>query len=445
MVTGSLLLIIIAIALILIVVGCSVLKWHPFLVLLLCSLFVGLATGMDTAQLVGALTSGAGAVFAAIGLIIALGTILGEILERTHAAKALAIWMIRISGRKKILTGMSTLGGVAGIPVFCDSGFIILSNLGKSLSKQTGVSFGAISIALATGLYTSHVLIPPTPGPMAAAGNIGAESELGWIILIGLLLAVPAVLVGNFMARKLSRVHTDTDIQEPERENTLIKIPSLWKCLVPLLLPVVLIAMGSVLPLLSLSPDATEKLSFIFNPTIALLLGVIVALLVLPVGKQWNNWIGHALAQAGPIILITTAGGAFGAVLKATPLADYFEQLMIGGSFSALGFFPIVFLLAAGLKTAQGSSTAAMVITSSIIAPVLPALGMDTALLKALLVMVIGGGAMTVSHANDSFFWVIQQYSGLSVRHMYRYFTVTTLFMGLTILAGSMILAVLFI
>src|SRR5690606_21716586 len=113
--------------------------------------------------------------------------------------------------------------------------------------------------------------------------------------------------------------------------------------------------------------------------------------------------------------------------------------------FSALGFFPIVFLLAAGLKTAQGSSTAAMVITSSIIAPVLPALGMDEPMTKALLVMVVGGGAMTVSHANDSYFWVIQQYSGLSVPHMYRYFTLTTLFMGLTILAGTMILAAILI
>lgn len=445
MVTGTLLLVIIAIALILIVVGCSVLKWHPFLVLMLCSLFVGLATGMETTQLVGALTSGAGSVFAAIGLIIALGTILGEVLERTHAAKALAIWMIRISGRKKILTGMSTLGGVSGIPVFCDSGFIILSNLGKSLSRQTGVSFGAISIALATGLYTSHVLIPPTPGPMAAAGNLGAEKELGWVILIGLLLSVPAILVGNFMARKFSRIDTNAIIPEPATEEADLKIPALWKCLFPLLLPVILIAMGSVLPFLSLEPSTAEKLSFIFNPTIALLIGVIVALLILPVGKQWNGWIGHALAQAGPIILITTAGGAFGAVLKATPLADYFEQLMTGGSFSPLGFFPIVFLLAAGLKTAQGSSTAAMVITSSIIAPVLPVLGMDTVLLKALLVMVIGGGAMTVSHANDSFFWVIQQYSGISVRNVYRYFTVSTLFMGITILLGSMLLAVIFI
>lgn len=445
MVTGIMLILIVALALIIIVVGCAYFKWHPFLVLIVTGIFVGLATGMDAEVLINAITSGAGSVFAAIGLIIALGTILGEILEKTNAAKTLAVAILNLATKKRVLTGMSSLGGVVGIPVFCDSGFIILSNLGKSLSKQSGVSFGAISIALATGLYASHVLIPPTPGPLAAAGNMGAADNLGLVIIFGIITAVPAIIIGNFMAKKLlnRKIADHPDILlEHQKEESQENLPSIGKSLTPLLLPILLIGFGTTIPFFNLPEKTAEILLFIANPTIALLLGVIIAIIILPAKKQLNNLINSSLSQAGPIILITCAGGAFGSVLKATPLAVYFEELMQGGSFTAVSFFPIVFLIAAGLKTAQGSSTASMVITSSIIAPILPAVGMDAPAMKALLVMVVGSGAMAVSHANDSYFWVIQQYSKLKLPVMYRYFTLTTLWMGLTVLAVSMLIAV---
>ena len=187
-------------------------------------------------------------------------------------------------------------------------------------------------------------------------------------------------------------------------------------------------------------------LRFICNPNIALLLGVLAAFLLLGFDqrKEWNDWIQTALTQAGPIILITAAGGALGAVLKATPLADEFKALVAGRALSPFLFFPIAFLLAAGLKTAQGSSTASLIITSSIIAPLLEGLGLHHPAEKALLVLSIGAGAMAVSHANDSYFWVINQYSGISVGKMYRYFTAATFFMGVAVLLSCMLLALLF-
>src|SRR5690606_3661726 len=160
--------------------------------------------------------------------------------------------------------------------------------------------------------------------------------------------------------------------------------------------------------------------------------------------KKWNSWIQHALTQAGPIILITAAGGALGAVLKATPLAAEFENMITGKNFSLIIFYPIAFLLAAGLKTAQGSSTAALIITSSIMAPLLSGMPFNHVAEKALLVLSIGAGAMVVSHANDSYFWVINQYSKLPVSRMYRYFTTATFFMGLAVLASCMLLSLLF-
>ena len=447
MVTGISLIIIVVLVLAFIIIGCAYFKWHPFLVLLGSAIITGLATNMNIDVLINSITSGAGSVFAAIGLIIALGSILGEILERTHAARALAEAILKLATKKRILTGMSSLGGIIGIPVFCDSGFIILSNLGKSLSRQSGVSFGAISIALATGLYASHVLIPPTPGPLAAAGTLGASDELGLVILFGIITGIPAVIIGNLMAKRFLKKNKQEfesiEITE-DQENENIHQPGAGRAALPLLLPIILISFGTIIPLLEMPEKLSEILKFIAHPTIALLIGVMTAIAMLPVKGQLNTWIGSSLSQAGPIILITCAGGAFGAVLKATPLSAYFEELMQGGNFSTISFFPIVFLIAAGLKTAQGSSTASMVITSSIILPILPAVGMDAPSMKALLVMVIGAGAMVVSHANDSYFWVIQQYSKIRLPLMYKYFTLTTLWMGLTVLAVAMIIGGIF-
>src|SRR5690606_3497130 len=231
------------------------------------------------------------------------------------------------------------------------------------------------------------------------------------------------VIIGNLMAKRFLKKNKQEfesiEITE-DQENENIHQPGAGRAALPLLLPIILISFGTIISLLEMPEKLSEILKFIAHPTIALLIGVMTAIAMLPVKGQLNTWIGSSLSQVGPIILITCAGGAFGAVLKATPLSAYFEELMQGGNFSTISFFPIVFLIATGLKTAQGSSTASMVITSSIILPILPAVGMDAPSMKALLVMVIGAGAMVVSHANDSFFWVIQQYSKIRLPLMYK-------------------------
>ncbi len=447
MVTGIALILIILTGIILMVVACSLFRWHPLLVLLIITLLVGLAVRMPVDMLLDSISSGAGSVFASIGLIIALGTILGEILEQTGATHTLARKILSLAGRKNLSKGMSSLGAIVGIPVFCDSGFIIISNLAKSLARLSSSPYGAISIALATGLYTTHVLVPPTPGPLAAAGNLGVAGDLGHVMLLGLLVSVPAVIVGNLMANTFSKKEVEK-IPDPEPGSAAAPIPEntprFSRAIIPLLLPVVLIGAGSFIALIPFPVLVAEILYFITKPFTALLIGVLIAIFLLPVRGKTESLISSALSQSGSIILITTAGGAFGAVLKATPLSAMFSTWMNGQQFSTLAIFPIAFLLAAALKTAQGSSTASMVITSSILAPLLPALGLDQSFEKALLVLTIGGGAMTVSHANDSYFWVIQQYSGISVRSMYRYFTLTTLFMGLTVLITCMLLSLIF-
>lgn len=207
MLTGLSLILAIVFALLFIIIACSVLRWHPFLVLLGTALLLGIVVGLPTDKTINTVVQGGSAVFGNIGIVIALGTILGEILERTGAANAIAKGIVRLMGEKRSVASMSTLGAITGIPVFCDSGFVILSNLARSLSRQTATSYGAISIALATGLYTSHVLVPPTPGPLAAAGNLGMGNDLGWVILFGFVTAIPAIFVGYFLQKKLRSIH----------------------------------------------------------------------------------------------------------------------------------------------------------------------------------------------------------------------------------------------
>lgn len=444
MLTGLSLILAIVLALGFIILACSVFRWHPFLVLLGTALALGIVVGLPADKTMETVIAGGSSVFGSIGIVIALGTILGEILERTGAATAIAKAIVRVMGEKRSVASMSTLGAVAGIPVFCDSGFVILSNLARSLSKQTATSYAAISIALATGLYTSHVLIPPTPGPLAAAGNLGLAGDLGWVILMGFIAAIPAISVGYIFARKIAK-HT-APVDELHQEVQAKDLPPLFRSVLPLILPVLLIAGGSFLPILELEPGTEKLLQFFFNPNTALFISVVVALVILGMKfkSEWNEWIQKSLSQAGPIILITIAGGALGAVLKATPLADEFKEMMQGKQLSAFVLFPVAFLLAAGLKTSQGSSTAALVIASSILAPLMGSWGLDHTAEKALLVTSIGAGAMTVSHANDSYFWVINQYSGITVPQMYRYFTLGTFWMGIAVLVTCMGLSLLF-
>jgi GntP family gluconate:H+ symporter len=446
MLTGLYLLLFILAILLFIILACAILRWHPFLVLLVAAITTGLGTGFTPEQTLGTILQGTSTVFANIGFIIALGTILGEVLEKTGAVQAIANAVFKRLGSTRVLPGISLIGLFTGIPVFCDSGFVILSSLARSLAVRSSVSYSAICIALATGLYASHVLIPPTPGPLAAAGALGLSADIGWVMLLGLVVSVPAVIVGWWFARRLAaqepvaKKETTTEAVSTQRQQKVLS------SVIPLLLPVSLIAMGSLVPFLSLSGRLRDIVLFMCHPTIALLTGVLTALAVLGSSqrKEWNKWIQHALLQAGPIILITAAGGALGAVLKATPLADEFKTILAGQSMTMLLFLPIAYLLAAGLKTAQGSSTASLIITSSIMAPLINGIPIHHVAEKALLVMSIGAGAMSVSHANDSYFWVVAQYSQLPVDKMYRHFTLATFFMGLSVLVSCLLLSLVF-
>lgn len=418
---------------------------HPFLALLVAAWFVGLAAGLPGAAVTAAVTEGFGGTIGHIGIVIAAGTIIGALLEKTGGAALMARCVLRWIGKARSLLAMSVTGLFVSIPVFCDSGFVVLAPLNRSLARESGASFASFTVALSMGLYVGHVFIPPTPGPLAAAGELGAD--IGLVMLLGLAVSAPVIAATWFFARiagrriaiagensaeqapaqSVDKPADKTDRAASGEAPESAQLRSAWLAFLPILLPVALIAAQSIASLparpLGEGPLFT-LLRFVGNPNFALLLGVAAACAAVwhAGGRVHMEWISEALRTGGLIILITGAGGAFGKVLQATPVGDYLGELL---GLAGLGAFSLVvpFLLAASLKTALGSSTVAIVTAASIAFPLLPALGLASGLGPVLTTLAIGAGAMTVSHANDSYFWVVSQFSGMTVSQAYKLHT----------------------
>lgn len=429
------------------------LKLHPFLALILSSFFVGIASGMPLLNVVTNINTGFGSLMTSIGIVIVTGTMIGVILERSGAAYRMAEVVLRIVGPKHPQLAMSIIGYIVSIPVFCDSGFIILSSLQKSLARRAKVSIASMGVALSTGLYATHVLVPPTPGPIAAAGNIGAADYLGTVIVVGLIVAIPATFVGYLWSVKVAtkiRVPLDDEptLDYEEVIKSFGKMPSTFNAFLPIVLPIVLIGIGSIAALVG-DPESTFNmiLRFLGSPIVALLLGLVAALPLLPKYNEetLTGWVGDSLKDAAPILLITAAGGSFGTIIKETGVGQMLQEMDLGSLAQGSLFLLVPFIIAAALKTAQGSSTTALVITSTLVAPMLVTAGIEGALPLALVVMAIGAGAMTVSHVNDSFFWVVTQYSGMEVTQAYKAQTVATLLQGVVTIVFTIILWMIFV
>ena len=437
------LLVLILVALIaFIVLSTTRLKLHPFLALLAAAFIAGFAYQLPSAEIVKTITGGFGSILGYIGIVIVLGTVIGVILERSGAAITMAETVIKLLGERFPTLTMSIIGYLVSIPVFCDSGYVILNSLKNALAARMKVSVVAMSVALATGLYATHTFVPPTPGPIAAAGNLGLDASLGLVIAVGLLVAFVTAMAGMWWANRFigkDIALEDDGLPQPAAEDFAAlkarygKLPSAFQAFAPIFVPILLICLGSiaVFPSKPLGEGLVlTALTFLGQPVVALLVGLALACSLLKSHdkrKEFHDHVVEGLVQAAPILLITGAGGAFGAVLKVTPLGDY-----LGSTLSALGiglFMP--FVVAAALKSAQGSTTVALVTTSALVAPMLGQLGLDSEMGRVLTVMAIGAGAMTVSHANDSFFWVVTQFSRMPVAVAYRAQTVATLIQGL--------------
>lgn len=439
MLNGPILIVILLAAIAFIIVSTARFKLHPFFALILTAYGVGLAARMPIGDIAKTINEGFGGLMTSIGLVIVSGTIIGVFLEKSGAAIVMADTILRWVGEKRPALAMSIIGYIVSIPVFCDSGFVILSSLNKALARRSGVSLTALAVALSTGLYATHVMVPPTPGPLAAAGNLGA-ANLGLVIVVGLVTAIPATLAGWFWAQRFAKTPPSAEAKASGEQGLQSweqlkaqygKLPSPLAAFAPLVVPILLIALSSVanFPSFPFGKGSLKLvLNFVGTPITALLIGVVLCLFLVEQldSKKVNDWVGQALKDAAVILIVTGAGGALGKVLAVTPIGKYLGETLAQYN---LGIF-LPFVIAAALKTAQGSSTVALVTTSALLAPMLPALGFATEMGRVLMVMAVAAGAMVVSHANDSFFWVVSQFSDMDVPTAYRAQTIGTLLQG---------------
>ena len=421
----------------------AVFRIHAFFALLIACFVVGLGMQMPVANIITITKQGFGNIMQSLGFIIVLGTTLGVVLEHTGSTKVMATYILKRIGEKQAPLAMSLTGFIVGLPIFCDSGYIVLSGLNNSLCKRTGISVVIMSVSLATGLYSVHCLIPPHPGAAAAAGTIGVD--FGKLILTGILVAIPGMLVGNVWARYAGKKIKHEERAEAPVAGLNMPSPSVLFSFLPVVVPIILIGIRSFLTIeTGEKTPAWMSLFFVTgDPVIALTIGIVLAFFSV---RSWKKGVIGKLLQeaaekAGGILVIIGAGGAFGAILAAAQVGEHVSKAF---NLQAMGiFFP--FMLTAVLKTAQGSSTVAIITAASIIQPLLPALGLDSDMGRLLAVLSMGAGSMTVSHANDAYFWVIAKFSGLDMRSMLQVYTIATLFMGLVTLLVVYVLSLIYI
>lgn len=413
----------------------SKLKVHAFLSILIVSLLLGLFAGLPLADVATTVAAGFGGTMQAIGIVIICGVIIGEILENTGGAQKIADSLLRLVGIKRAPLAVSLTGGVVSIPTFCDSGFVILNPVIRALSRFGNIPYMTLVMALMGGLLTTHSLVPPTPGPIAAAGILGAD--VGKVMLYGLIISLPVILVvtlwanSKFVRKRYPEIAEEDEVAARDNEEfkaVVKKAPSTFMSYMPIVIPILLIVASSFTKMYGTADTMFYNIiTFIGTPYIALLIGALFSFL-LPSkisGLVTDTWITSAIEKSAEIVLITGIAGSFGKVLQATGVGNF-----LASSIASLGlpsiFLP--FIISSIVLIAQGSATVALTTTSAIVLPMLPALGIS----PELAVIAIAGGSFCGVFPQGSYFWCVAKLAGYDIKKGYMAVTVTSFVMGIT-------------
>jgi GntP family gluconate:H+ symporter len=462
--TGIALIIAFLISIVIMVMAISKWKVHPFLAIMGVAILLGLVAGIPivnvtdgdgnvvTTGIAGIIGQGFSAIFTGIGIVIIFGALIGSFLEATGGAFKIADMVVRLLGKRSPTLSIVIMGWIVSIPVFCDSGFVILNPVRRSIVKRTGTSGVATALGLGAGLYTSHVLVPLTPGPLGAADILYLGDFLLLVMGVSVVVSIPGLIAAYLWANycgKRTQSKEDLEIAKNETVKTyeeLVKefggLPNGFLSIAPILVPIICMALGSV----ASSTEAftnmglfRDVMAFIGTPVIALGIGLLFAILLLATSKkmeQFNNLTNETLKMLGPILFITGAGSVLGRVIAVSDMVPFISENY--GVLAGLGlFFP--FIVSAIIKTAQGSSTVAMITTAGIMAPLMYTLGMGSPIMGALTVMAIGAGSMMASHANDSYFWVVSNLSEMTPEQGYKNWTSMTVVQGVAVMLGVFI------
>ena len=393
-------------------------KLNPAIALVLGSIFMGLAAGLGAPDTISLIGSGFGNLMTGIGLSVGFGVILGQLLSDSGGAKAIAVTMIQATSEKYALYALGITAFLLSIPVFYDVTFVILIPLAIAVSRQIQKPLPYTVGAMIIGAGAAHTLAPPTPNPLAAAEIL--HFDLGIMVLVGILLG----LVAAVLAMKIFFVLLDKGFWNQEKDETGVEVyeehhhtenekaPSFGMALVPVLLPVVLILVGTVMG--AMMEEVPAFVHFLSNKTTALLLGALSAYLVSAKALDKDareQSATEALKSCGIVLLITGAGGSFGAIISATGLADMLAETIQSISASPLIALLLAFVIAALFRVALGSGTVASITTMTIMASVPAAVGMH----PVWMAIACLSGSLSCGHVNDSGFWVSTNLSGFTV------------------------------
>jgi GntP family gluconate:H+ symporter len=422
------------------------LKIHPFFALIATSATFAVVSGMDMQEMLSAFTSGMGGTTADIGLVIALGTVTGTLLEKSGAAETMAKTILKITGKKHAALGLAITGYFVSIPVFCDSAFVLLSPIAKRLSKDTKISMTTMAVALAMGLHATHMFVPPTPGPLAVAGILNAD--LGMVILFGAMVSIPVMLVGYFASLAAGKKYYYLPEIEETAPSENGKQPSAFAAFLPILVPIFLMLLKTIGDMVASENVLLSVLDVIGTPAVALLIGLLLAAYtyhqIHPEDKDawsFDGVVADSLKTAGQIVLIVGAGGAFGGVLKASSLQTILTEAFSGLAIGILAPFLIGFIF----RTCVGSATIAMVTAATMITPLIDILGFGTPMGRVIAMLACAAGGMMVFHGNDDFFWVTATTSKMDTSIAYKTIPIISVLQSLTALAVVFVLSLVFL
>ncbi len=438
-------LVVLAVALLIIQV--TLFRIHAFVALLVASTVVAIAGGIPLSEVAGEIQRGMGSTLGYIAVVIGVGAMFGELLQRSGGAERIAHHLLQRLGDDRAPYGLGLVGLIIAIPVFFDVAFILMVPLIYSLTRSTGRPILFFAIPLLAGTAVAHSFIPPTPGPVAVAGLLGAD--LGWVILFGAIAAVPATLIGGvYFGRRVARhitvgVPEFVDVEGDGPAAARVHTPAFSTALALVLLPLVLILAGTVSGVvLEEGSNVRSVLAFAGHPFTALLLTTLAAFYLLGTRcgfsrAEVRDIATKSLEPVGMIILVTGAGGVLGKVLIASGVGEALAELVAASS------MPIVFLgfaIATVVRVSQGSATVSMVTAAGLLSPIIEATQIEGPVL-ALITVAIASGATVLSHVNDSGFWLVGKYLGLSERDTFRSWTVMETILGVVGLLVAMILS----
>jgi gluconate:H+ symporter, GntP family len=397
-------------------------KVHVFLALIIAASITGLVGGMAPPDVVNAITEGFGSTLGSIAIVIGFGVMMGRILEVSGAAERLAYTIVKVLGKRKEEWAMAITGYIVAIPIFVDSAFIILSPLAKALSKKTGKSIVALAVALAGGAVVIHSAVPPTPGPLGVAGIF--DIDIGWMIISGMLFAIPIVIAmviyAKWLGKRIYQVPSEDgmdwirpekqlDVEQWLEEKEQKELPSLLRSCLPIVVPIVLIFMNTTLNAMEASGPFVDYMTFFGSPVIAVGIAVLLAIYGLFGHIQRSEALERmeeGIKQAGIVLLVTGAGGALGFVLRQTGVGEHIGEIVVNTGIPAI---MLPFVIATLVRFIQGSGTVAMITAASISAPILADMDVN---------MVLAGqaaalGSLFFSYFNDSLFWVVNRTIGI--------------------------------